>query len=206
MSSTNAMTPKFRVSYPKVFEAELNTLSGKKEFSVVALFKKGEDITALKKAAHAAAVKKWGPDQLEWPENMKSPFRDQGERAKKIEGKKIMPPGYEAGAVFLNLKSAQKPGLVNQKVEDIIDETEFYAGCYARATINAYAYDIKGNKGIAFGLGNLQKVSEGEPFGSRTKAADDFEALEGAEEEAMDLEEAPKARPVSSRSANSMFD
>lgn len=178
-TETNAKTPVFRVSYPHVFKPQLNDLNGQLEYSVVALFPKGADLTALKAAAHAAVVKKWGADKGKWPQNLKSPFRDQNERAKDVDGKQVLPAGYEAGAVFLTLKSKQKPGVVDQQVNDIVDETEFYAGCYAKASVNAYAYDQKGNRGVAFGLGNLQKVKDGESLGGRTRPEDDFSAVEG---------------------------
>ena len=43
--------------------------------------------------------------------------------------------------------------------------------------INAFAYDQKGNRGISFGLGNIQKVKDDKPFGNRTKPQDDFAAI-----------------------------
>lgn len=86
----------------------------------------------------------------------------------------------EEGGTFLNLKSKQKPGLVNEKVEDIIESSEFYAGCFARATVRPYAYDAKGNCGVAFGLQNIQKMKDGDSLGSKTKAQDDFAPIEGA--------------------------
>lgn len=165
----NTMTPEFRVSYPNVFRAKHNDLSGKDEYSVVALFKKGEDLALLKKAAEEAIVAKWGEDKTKWPKNLRSPFRDQGER----DG-----AGYEEGAVFINLKSANKPGLVDSKCDDIIDDAEFYAGCWARATVRAYAYDQKGNRGVSFGLQNIQKLRDDAPIGgSRVPASQEFEAV-----------------------------
>lgn len=41
-------------------------------------------------------------------------------------------------------------------------------------SINFYAFNSNGNKGIACGLGNIQKIRDGEPLGGRTNAADDF--------------------------------
>jgi hypothetical protein len=175
---SNVITPKFRVSYPNVFTPKLNDLNGKNEYSLVALFKKGEDLTALKKAAEACLVEKLGADKTKWPKNLKSPFRDQGEKEK--DG--ALPAGYEEGAIFLTLKSSQKPGLVDASNQDIIDPVEFYAGCYARASIRPYYYDQKGNKGIAFGLQNLQKLADGEPLGgARVKASDEFEPVAGGD-------------------------
>lgn len=173
------MTPEFRVSYPNVFKSKKNDLNGKEEYSLVALFPKGADLTKLVEAAKQAIEDKWGANK---PANLRSPFRKQEDRAKldEVSGKKVLPSGMEEGATYLNLKSEQRPGLVDQTVQDILDTSQFYAGCYARATIRAYAYDAKGNKGVAFGLINIQKTRDGDPFGNRTKAQDDFAPIEGA--------------------------
>jgi hypothetical protein len=184
----NVTTPKFRVSYPNVFKAKLNDMNGKEEYSLVALFAKGADLSSMKKAAQDAIVAKWGADQKKWPKNLRSPFRSHDEKATEddVTGKKMYPHGMEEGGVFVNLKSQQKPGLVDQNVQDIISEADFYAGCFARATVRAYAYDAKGNCGVAFGLQNIQKMGEGDSLGSRTRATDDFAPIEGAQAGASD--------------------
>jgi hypothetical protein len=166
-------TPKFRVSWPKVFKPELNKLSGKTEYSITALFPKGTDLSAMKKAAENAIIEKWGADKIKWPKTLKSPFRDQGE--KEVDGS--LPAGYEKGAIFINLKSKNKPGVVDQNVQAILDEADFYAGCYAIASVNAYAYDQAGNRGVSFGLNNIQKVADGEPLSGRSKPENDFAAV-----------------------------
>lgn len=178
----NVLTPMFRVSYPNVFKAKLNEMSNKEEFSLVALFPKGTDLSSMQKAAKDAITEKWGADQKKWPKNLRSPFRLQDEKATEdeITGKKMYPAGMEEGGFFINLKSAQKPGLVDASVQDIISEADFYAGCYARATVRCYAYDAKGNCGVAFGLQNIQKMKDGDALGSRTRAQDDFAPIEGA--------------------------
>lgn len=174
------MTPVFRVSYPNVFTPRKNDLNGKDEYSLVALFKKGEDLTKLRAAATAAIVKKWGENKNKWPKKMRSPFRDQAEREKENDdGQMVMPEGYEKGAFFLNLKSTRKPGCINQKNEPIIDGEEFYAGCWARATVVAFAYDNKGNQGVSFGLNNVQKYRDDDPLSSRRKAEEEFSPVEG---------------------------
>ena len=174
--SDNVITPEFRVSYPQVLQSKLNDLNGKQEYSCVALFAKGADLKALKTNAQAAAKEKWG-DKI--PAKLKSPFRDQGEKEK--EGK--LPDGLEAGAIFLTLKAQHRPGLVDANLQPIIDASDFYAGCWARAQVRAYAYDQKGNVGVAFGLQNLQKMRDGDSLGGRVKAEDAFEAVAGAAEE-----------------------
>ena len=57
-----------------------------------------------------------------------------------------------------------------------MDATEVYSGCYGRLTLNFYAYNANGNKGVAAGLGNVQKLEDGEPLGGFTRAEDDFTA------------------------------
>lgn len=184
MSKTTVQTPTFRMSYPALFEAKLNDQNGKMEYSVVALFAKGEDLSALKAAAQAAIAKKW-PDKTKRPKNLKTPFRDQADRAKEdAEGREVLPAGYEKGAIFITLKSKERPGLVDKTGKRIItDETELYSGCYARALVNAYAYEVKGNAGVAFGLQHVQKVRDGEPLSGRVRPEEAFTPIEGADEE-----------------------
>lgn len=180
---SNVITPKFRASFPQLFKAKKNDLNGRDEYSVVALFDKGQDLSTLKAAATEALEKKWGKDKSKWPQNLRSPFRDQGERAKDMDGKKVLPAGYEEGAIFVTLKSEQRPGVVDANVQDIIDESQIYAGCILRATVRAYAYDNKGNRGVSFGLGNVQKCGDGPPLGGRSRPQDDFSPIEGAKSE-----------------------
>lgn len=172
----NVMSPEFRVSYPQVFAPKRNDLNGKDEYSLVMLFDKDADLSKLKAAAKAVMVEKFGADQSKWPKSYRSPFRDQGEREK--DGK--MPDGYVAGNTFITAKSTNKPGLVDASVQAIIEPSAFYAGCYARATLRPYWYDNKGNKGIAFGLQNIQKLREGESLSGRVSAEAEFSPVEGA--------------------------
>lgn len=169
----NVITPEFRVSFPYVFRPQKPMEEGKDpKYSITMLFPKGADLSKLKAAAKEAAVEKWGADQSKWPKNLRLPFRDQGE--KELDG-------YEAGAIFVTATSKQKPGLVNARNEDIINDSDFYAGCYARASVRAFAYDKAGNRGVAFGLQNIQKLRDGDPLGGRTRPQDDFEPVADAE-------------------------
>lgn len=178
------VTPYFRVSYPSVFEKKLNKLSGKMEYSVVALFPKGADLSAMKKAAQEAIADQWGTDEKKWPKNLRNPFRKHEEKTYVDEatGQERFPDGMEAGGIFLNLKSEKnKPQVLDAQKNEILDPSDFYAGCWARASVNAYAYQHpSGNCGVNFGLNNLQKWKEGDPLGSRTRAQDDFAPIEGA--------------------------
>ena len=178
--TANIITPEFRVSYEAAFAPRKNDLNGKLEYSVAAIFPKGADLTALKNAAAKIIADKFGADQSKWPANMRKPFRRCSERWKQVEGKQIIPAGYEDGdAIFLTLKSAQKPGIVGSDNQDIIDPAAFYSGAYARASVRPYFYDQKGNKGVSFGLQNIQKLRDGDRLGGRPAPQEEFEAVSG---------------------------
>lgn len=178
--SNNVMTPEFRVSFPNVFKPRKANESAEPKYSISMLFRIGADIAKLKAAAQVAAREKWG-DKL--PKNLKLPFLDQGD---------FDYEGYEQGATLIRANSNHKPGLVDSNVQTIIDESEFYPGCYARATVRAFGYDVAGNRGISFGLQNVQKLREGEPLGGHTKPEDEFAPVADAN--------------IGKNSADSLFD
>ena len=79
-----------------------------------------------------------------------------------------------AGSYFVNANSGTAPGIVDADRNPILDRSEVYSGVYGRASINFYAFNSNGNKGIACGLNNLQKIRDGEPLGGKSRAEDDF--------------------------------
>lgn len=83
-----------------------------------------------------------------------------------------------ANSYFINANSASAPGIVDADCQPIIDRSEVYSGVYGRASINFYAFNSNGNKGIACGLNNLQKIKDGEPLGGKSRAEDDFSTEE----------------------------
>lgn len=78
------------------------------------------------------------------------------------------------GSYFINCNSATQPGVVDADRQPILDRSEMYSGVKGRASINLYAYNVNGNRGIACGLNNLQKISDGTPLGGKSRAEDDF--------------------------------
>jgi hypothetical protein len=141
------------------------------KYSVTFLFEKDSDLKALQKLAKDAATTKWGADVTKWPTNLRNPFRDQKEKDKE---------GYVPGNIFITATSASRPGLVDQALQDIIEEKDFYSGCYFRAEVTAFAYDKAGNRGVAFGLNHIQKLADGPPLSGRGTPQDAFDAVEGA--------------------------
>ena len=93
------------------------------------------------------------------------------------EETKIIDLAYK-GCYFFNANSRQAPQVVDKQVQPILDQTEVYSGCYGRISVNFYGYNSNGNRGVAAGLGNIQKLKDGEALSSRTNAEDDFEAVE----------------------------
>lgn len=171
-----ALTPIFRVSFPNVFKATAFQEGQDPKYSIVMLFSKSMDKTelskfaALKQLVDEATKEKWG-DKI--PKNFRSPFRDGSEKDF---------PGYE-NVIFCSASSKQKPSVVNEDAEPIMEASDFYPGCYAQAYVTAFAYDMAGNRGVAFGLSTVQKVKDGEPFVSRHDAKDDFAPVAKEESE-----------------------
>ena len=150
---------------------------GDPKYSVSAIIPKSdtETIGKIKRAIEQAkkdSVSKWGGKV---PANLKLPLRD-GD---------IDRPEDEAYAdsYFFNANSKQAPQVVDKNVQPILDQSEVYSGCYGRISVNFYGFNSNGNRGIAAGLGNIQKLRDGESLGGRTSAEDDFDAVEVDEEE-----------------------
>jgi hypothetical protein len=179
-------TPTFTANYPTVFRARKNDLNGKLEFSVTAIFKKGEDLSVLTKFVQETIGAKWGTDKAKWPKNLRLPFRKHEERAKdhpEKPGVMVYPAGFEAGGIFLTLKSTRQPGLVDGRKGNaqILDESEIYSGCLMKAAVSCYAYDNAGNRGVSLGLVHLQKVGDSTPLAGATKAEDAFAPIAATE-------------------------
>ncbi len=165
------VTPPFRVSFPAVFEKR-GMEGAEPKFSICAVFNptdfgvtEAAAFKAMQVLAENAAQDKFHKSFKD--PSLRNPFRDGAEKAH-LEG-------FGEGLIFCNMSTKMRPGLIDRDRQPIIDEEVFYAGCYARATITAYAYDNV-SKGVAFGLHNLQKLGDGENLTGRVAAEDDFEA------------------------------
>lgn len=168
--------PEFRVSFPAILKPK--SFQGQEpKYSIVMLFPKSTDLKELKRAVQNAAIEKWGVDQKDWPKNLKLPFRKGDEFPER--------KGYP-GHIFVGASSKEKPGLVDQRKNYIHAETGgeeiFYAGCYARASLIAFAYDTSGNRGVSFSLQNIQKTRDGEKFSGRKAAEEEFDEIEDGSE------------------------
>jgi hypothetical protein len=163
-------TPPFRVSFPNVFRPS-SYQGGDPKYSLVMLFYPDNFSEAHKLAwrevgriANEAAIEAFKKPLKELPDNFRKPFR-KGEEKEHLDG-------YGKGCVFFSASSKQAPGVIDRNKGNVL-EADFYPGCWARASISAFAYDNKG-KGVAFGLHNLQKLGEGANFSGRVAAEEDF--------------------------------
>lgn len=146
---------------------------GQEKYSVSVLIPKSdkETIEAIDKAVDAAieeGLAKFGgkkPNKAA----IKLPMRD-GDTERDDEAYK--------GHFFINANSRTAPQIVDKAVKPILDREEVYSGCYARVSLKFYAYNSNGNRGVACGLGNIQKIRDGEPLGGRTTAAEDFTTMD----------------------------
>ena len=165
--STKIVTGEVRFSYVNVFEPK--SINGSDEkYSVSLLIDKRDTktIEAIERAIEAAkqaGVAKFGG---KIPPVLKLPLRDGDTERPDDEN--------YAGKMFVNANCKTKPGLIEKNGMEIIDTTEFYSGCYGKASVTFYAFNSNGNKGIACGLNNIMKTRDGEPLGGRSRAVDDF--------------------------------
>jgi hypothetical protein len=181
--TTRVVTGKCRFVYCSVMSARKNEMNGKDEFSTQVLVPKSdtETVAALKAAAKEALTAKFG-DKI--PKNVRNPLRD-GDTETKSDGS---PMGKEyAGCYFFNTKSTNKPGAVDANGQDLLGSNDIVSGDFGRVSLNAYAYDQAGNKGVSFGLNNIMLLAKGEALGgARPSAAADFGISKSAEPVAAD--------------------
>ncbi len=173
MNPTKVITGvKTRWSYANVWQAKsINGSAPKYSVSLIIPKSDTKTVTAVKNAIQAAYEE--GQSKLKGNSKsvpaltaIKTPLRDGDAERPDDEAYK--------DSYFINANSATAPGIVDTARNPIIEHSEVYSGVYGRASINFYAFNSNGNRGIACGLNNLQKISDGEPLGGKTRAEDDF--------------------------------
>lgn len=164
--------PKTRWSYANVWDPK-SINGGTPKYSVSLIIPKSDVKTVAKIKAAIEAAYKEGESKLKGNGKsvpalsvLKTPLRD-GDIERPDD------PTY-TNAYFINANSATAPGIVDADRNPIFERSEVYSGVYGRASINLYAFNSNGNRGIACGLNNLQKIADGEPLGGKSRAEDDF--------------------------------
>jgi hypothetical protein len=174
---TRVITGVVRLSYAHLFSPKAVDDGDEKKYSTAILIPKTDKATikailaAQDAAAQAGKTSTFGG---KIPANLKLPLRDGDEEKADDEA--------YAGHYFLNCSCKRKPGIVDRAKKEITDEDEVYSGCYARVSLNFFAFKTKGNVGVGAGLNNVMKWADGEAFSGVKSAAEDFGAI-GDEED-----------------------
>ena len=127
------------------------------------------DVARIKEKQKAAALDFF---KGKLPPSLKMPLRDGDEEAEFKEDDTLK------GCYFFNCSSLKKPDVAGTE-RDIdgklvrLSEDEIKSGDYGRVTVRFYGFNQK-SRGVAVGLGNIQKLEDGEPLGSSSSADQDF--------------------------------
>lgn len=174
--TTKVKIGEVRFSYVHIFTPEAAAEGGDKKYSVSLIIpKSNKKLIADIKAAIEAATQAGIASRFDGkrPVNLRSPLRDGDLERADDEAYK--------GAYFINVSSKTKPGIVKRmkvngenKLVEVTNEDDIYSGCYGFASVNFFAYNNKGNRGIGAGLNNILKTRDGEYLGGRSSAESDF--------------------------------
>lgn len=155
LNGTKVITNKVRLSFVHVLEPHAMEEGQEKKYSVMLLIPKEDKETVgnMKKAIKAAyeAAKS---DKLKGVkfDKLKITLRD-GDDEMDIEDR----PEFE-GMYFMNVSSKTKPQVVKREDGMLVktdSPDDVYSGVYAIASVNFYAYNTAGNKGVSAGLNNI---------------------------------------------------
>lgn len=177
-SATKVVIP-CRISFANIWEPRAIN-GGDEKYSVSCLIPKSDKKTLarIQKAVEAAKedgkARKWSG---KIPPNLKLPLRD-GDIDRPDD------ENYE-DCYFLNASSKDAPQVVDRKVNPVLDPMMVYSGCYCNVSVNFYAFNANGNRGVAAGLGNIQFVRDGERLSGKASADADFDALEDDDEDVL---------------------
>lgn len=168
-ASSKLISPVGRASFPHLFTPRASDEGGDPKYALTLIFdeeaQKTPEFAAIKEAVKRCIAETYKGKP---PANLKIPFR-RGEEKEHLDG-------YEPGTVFITATSKRRPQVVGPNMA-ALQEDDFYPGCFARASLRVFPYERKGNKGISFGLGNVQLVRDGERLGGGSRAEDDFQPV-----------------------------
>jgi hypothetical protein len=171
------ITPYATLSFPHLFSPKPRSEGGEPVYSCSLLFAKADQKTpeykALQNAVVAIAKEKFG-DKIVF-KSLNLPFRDGAEKADKYAG-------YDDEVIYVTPWSKFKPGIVDIRLQDVIDPEEVYAGQIVRAHVLPFAWSNAGKRGVSFGLNHIQLIKRNTPrIDGRTAASNVFSAVEGDE-------------------------
>jgi len=169
-SNAKVITGIVRLSYANVWEPRsINGSNPKYSVSIIIPKSDQDTLTRINQAVDAAITEGIGKFGGKIPpkESLKLPLRD-GDVERDDEAYK--------NSYYINANSITAPEVVDAHVQPILERSEIYSGVYARVSISFYAFNSNGNRGIAAGLGNIQKIKDGEHLGGHASATEDFKS------------------------------
>jgi len=172
--NTKVITGKARLSYVHIWE-KYSQDEGDEKYSVSLIIPKSDKKTIKKMEQAIENAAKNGKTKLggKIPTNLKTPLRDGDDDRPEDEA--------YAKSFFVNCSSKTRPGIVDKDRNPVMDQEEVYSGCYCIVSVTMFAFNSNGNKGIACGLNNLMKISDGDPLGGRISAEQDFAEIDFSE-------------------------
>jgi len=181
------ISPEAILSYPQLFTPKAATLNSEPKYSAALIFPAGSDLTEMQAVYLEVAQAKWGDKAAQVIKAMQHPtFKNDPDA--------VAAKGYPEGSTFINPRTTRKPSIVSiypdpetGKPMPVTDEALVYPGVIVRASLEPYAYDNSGNRGITFGLGNIQIIRDGDRLDGRAAARDEFDSDMGAVADLADL-------------------
>lgn len=170
--SKSLILPAGIASYANLLEPRADQ-TGKMKFSVSVLIAKArsKELDQLRAVALEVATAKWGVKGKAYLENQKYPLIKDGDLKKDDEGK--VDPVYK-GMLVISTRTDRKPGVIDAAKQPVFTDEDIYSGCLIRVSGNVFAYEVSGNKGVSFGLNNVQVLRKGTRLDGRKAAEDEF--------------------------------
>lgn len=169
-TSTKIVTGVVRGSYVSIFSPRARNEGEEAKYSITLLIPKTDTLTLgkIKSAQEAAIALKWPTKK---PPKIETTIHD-GDTVRPSTGE---PFGDECkGMMVMSASSKFKPQVVDRDRNEVIDPTLALSGDYYKISLNFFAYDRQGKRGVSAGLGNVLVWEKGQPLGGTSRASDDF--------------------------------
>lgn len=186
--SDKLITPKARIAFANgLFQARAPKSGGTAKYNCTLIFDAAAQATPEWKRMREAVQKIGADERKHWQGDKFAELVKAGKvRVPFLKGNDNVDDAGDvrdgfADTIFIRPNSKHQPQVVDQRLQPIIEERLLFSGCYVRASLGIYTYSVDGNKGVAFGLRNVQMIAEGPALGgSFSKASDDFTPVESA--------------------------
>ena len=184
----NIILPKARMGFPALLEPKEGQNGGKPKYSAVFLVPASADITLLKKAVKDLFLAKYG-DEQSIPDKVFNPLKQRARDKRSAEtGNRYFPEDLDDWYA-LTASSTQAPGVIGPDGKNVTESNQVYSGRWACASVRPFWFEARDpknpkvilNRGVSFGLQNVQLLDNDEQWGAtRAKAEDEFEPVESA--------------------------